>query len=149
LPAIDTDRKQIILSPKGAEGESDQGMETVATSLRFPAGGQPSRFPNPPVQISMTKRRITKTVVRLRSNSLHKGNWSKVARKLGLTLSEFIRRAADAASIEMVSTEDLDMRLRLVREAINAAMSVRTEVQRNQRLNDANSILNTIVRKGL
>ena len=49
----------------------------------------------------------------------------------------------------MVSTEDLDMRLRLVREAINAAMSVCTEVQRNQRLNDANSILNTIVRKGL
>jgi hypothetical protein len=97
----------------------------------------------------MTKRKATKTVVRLRSNSLYKGNWSKVARRLGLTLSEFIRRAADAAAIEMVSTEDLDMRLRLVREAINAAMSVRTELQRNQRLNDANSILNTIIRKGL
>jgi hypothetical protein len=94
-------------------------------------------------------RRVTKCVIRFRSNSRHKRKLSKAADKIGLTLSEFIRRSADAASIEMVSTEDLDMCLRHVREAINAAMSVRTELQRNQRLNDANSILNTIIRRGL
>jgi hypothetical protein len=39
LPAIDTDRKQIILKPERSEGESDQGMETVATSPQFPKAG--------------------------------------------------------------------------------------------------------------
>ena len=60
----------------------------------------------------------------------------------GMTLSEFMRAAADAAAVNLVTDTALKNELLNIRSAMNLAAHVRTAEQKNARIEDALTIIN-------
>ncbi|WP_456663560.1 hypothetical protein [Bradyrhizobium sp. LB13.1] len=59
-----------------------------------------------------------------------------------MTLSEFMRAAADAAAVSLVTDTALKNELLNIRSAMNLAAHVRTVEQKNARIEDALTIIN-------
>jgi hypothetical protein len=75
-----------------------------------------------------------KQVFRFRTDAAHVAKWTRAAEARGQDLSAFTRDALDAAAIGLVTGIDLDRQLLALRSTVNAALSVRTDDQRRQRI---------------
>jgi hypothetical protein len=75
-----------------------------------------------------------KRLVRFRTDSAHVAKWVRAAKSRQQDLSSFARDALDAAAIGLVTGVDLDRQLLILRSTVHAALSVRTDDQRRERI---------------
>jgi post-segregation antitoxin (ccd killing protein) len=95
----------------------------------------------------MTKRKNAKTVFRVRTDTNHVGDWSKIAKKRGQNTSAFARAAMDASAVRLVDESQWQEHLRDMRSSLNAALSVRTLEQSHQRVKEVVGDINRLIRK--
>jgi hypothetical protein len=77
---------------------------------------------------------MQKRIFRFRTDAAHVAKWGRAAKSRQQDLSAFARDAMDAAAIGLVTGLDLDRRLLALRSVVHAALSVRTDDQRRQRI---------------
>jgi DNA-binding phage protein len=95
----------------------------------------------------MTKAKNVKTVFRIRTDTYRVGGWSKIAKKRGLSTSEFARTAMDASAVRLIDTSQLQEHLHDMRSTLNAALSVRTLEQSQERVQEVIDSINRLIRK--
>ncbi|MDA9396415.1 hypothetical protein WN73_38550 [Bradyrhizobium sp. CCBAU 45394] len=83
--------------------------------------------------------------VRFRVDGHHVLVWQRAAKKRGETLSAFVRAATHAAVAELVTTSDWKTKLFEIRMYFNAARHVRTDEQKNQRIEEGLRLLNKAI----
>jgi hypothetical protein len=84
-------------------------------------------------------------MVRIRVKPEEHDAWQRRSRELKKTLSAFLRAAAASSAAGIASSSDWRAVLLEARSAMNVALSVRTDEQKNQRILDAVAVINRLL----
>jgi hypothetical protein len=118
---------------------------TIVSTRSSKAGNQDGSRTLP--QKQMTKAKNVKTVFRIRTDTYSLCGWSKIATRRGLSTSAFARAAMDASAVRLIDTSQLQEHLHDMRSTLNAALSVRTIEQSQERVQEVIDLINRLIRK--